>query len=258
MTRLLLFAFLICSGCQQEWSFAVFGDADLGKLGQPRQALFPALVVAVNESGAELALFTGDLVHGRTLYRAETSGQYDLAQGILKRLAMPLLIVPGNHDWDGADGSVHYERAFGRVPWELTHRGWTFIGLSTEEAGSRGIITGEQEQWLRERLARAAGKGRTVVIMHRPVWPTPNIQQRYHSLAQPDLHRLFAKMGVVAVFSGHEHHFHREERDGVLYVITGGAGADLLADGYFHFVLASVIRSRLTVEVRPFQPNGDA
>ena len=119
----------------------------------------------------------------------------------------------------------------------------------------RGEITGDQLRWLVEQLSNREENRRTVLFMHRPVWPSPTREYGYHSVPRPALHRLLAEAGVAAVFAGHEHHFHRTTRDGVLYVTTGGAGAPLLQDGCFHFVLAEVRDGTLKVRaVRQASP----
>ena len=160
---------------------------------------------------------------------------------------MPLYLVPGNHDLEDAGGREAYQSRFGKVPWIFHHRGWTFIGLNTEAPAARGFITGDQRQWLRTRLSLEEKSHGTVVFMHRPVWPTFTQEYGLHALPQPDLHQLFVGSRVKAVFSGHEHHFHQEVRDGILYVITGGAGATLLQGGEYHFVLAAVSRDRISI-----------
>jgi len=231
---------LSCAGCDRSWRVAVLGDPSVGDGRAPLPAAFPRVLEAIGEQEPDLVFVTGDLVRGRTLFREDTQAQVRLAEGLLRGLRAPVHAVPGNHDVDGAGGRQLYEERFGKAPWSLVHRGWRFIGLDTEVPGLRGEIAGEQLRWLEERLSRAEQNRRTVIFLHRPVWPTDTREYGLHSLPRPELHRLLAAAGVAAVFSGHEHHFHREVRDGVLYVITGGAGSSLLEDGTHHFVVAEI------------------
>ena len=243
---------LLCAGCERPWHVAVLGDADLGSPGKPVPPVFPRILAAIHEQAPDLVFFTGDLVHGRSLLRADTEEQYRLAAGLLSGLCPRLFVVPGNHDVDGAGGRETFEAHFGRTPWAFGHRGWRFIGLDTEEPGFRGEIAGEQLRWLQEELGRRKRCRGTVVFLHRPVWPTPLAEGRVRSLPRPELHRLLAGAGVSAVFAGHEHRFHQEVRDGVLYVITGGAGASLLDGAAHHFSLVEIRGRRLDVrDVRP-------
>ncbi len=246
-----LLLMLLLAGCDASWSFAVFGDSGPADSDAPPSPILRAAVERINTSPAQLAIFAGDLIHGRTLYAADTQRQFNQAFEVIIGLRPRLLIVPGNHDVDGADGPALFARYFGKTPWIAAHRGWTFIGLSTEEPALHGALSTTQREWLIAQLKLLEKRGRTVIVLHRPPWPTLNEQHRLHSLPQPELHRLFVEWNVTAVFSGHEHHFHQEIRDGVVYVITGGAGADLLEGAVYHFTLAHVRGKRLTVEPVP-------
>jgi len=240
---------VLSPGCERAWTFAVFGDSGIGDPDAPRPPVFPRIVTAINGSGAELAFFTGDLVYGRSLHWSETRAQYGLARELLRDLSVTLRAVPGNHDLEGPGSDKEYRDLCGEAPWVLQHRGWTFVGLTTEEPRANGLVMGEQLHWLEARLREAGRGGRAVVFLHRPVWPTPNARYGYLSLPQPELHRVLVEAGVKAVFAGHEHHFHLEERDGIRYVVTGGAGQPLLEDGNHHWVLVEVRRGRLLTKV---------
>jgi len=245
---LLLGLALALAGCEPAWEFAVFGDSSPDSAEAPMPAAFGKIVERINDSKAELALFAGDLVRGRTIHREVVAGQYERALAAIKPLRARLLIVPGNHDVDGPGGAELFAQHFGKTPWVVVHRGWTFIGLNTELPGMRGMIAGEQLVWLQDRLAERKHPGKTVILMHRPIHPTLGPAHRYHSVPQPLLHELFRQEGVTAVFCGHEHHFHQLEKDGVLYITTGGAGADLLPGGFFHYVQVHVNGDRLSAK----------
>lgn len=235
---------LILTACTDQWRFAAFGDAGASEATGDIPAVFGRVIERINQTDCELALFTGDLVSGRTTTFDAAATQYAHAANALKALKPRLLIVPGNHDYDGA-GREEFMRGFQGVPWIAVHKGWTFIGLSTEESGAGGMIVGDQLRWLKDRLSERSTRGKTVIVMHRPVWPTPLPEGRYHSVPQPDLHRLFVESGVTAVVSGHEHHFRTDVRNGVLYVITGGTGSEQLPGSEHHFVRFDVIGKRL-------------
>ena len=249
MRRLLpLLLLLLATGCSGSWTFVAFGDSSPSSTTAEMPAAFHHIVKAINQTDAELALFAGDLVYGRTVHRDVTRQQYERARLALKPLRPPLLIVPGNHDIDGAGGQEEFNLHFPAAPWVHKHRGWTFIGLSTEQPGTQGRIEGKQLAFLKKALAARGKPDKTVILMHRPIWPTLQPTHRYHSLPQPELHELFRQSGVTAVISGHEHHFHQQTRDGILYLITGGGGADLLPGGTFHFTRIQVHNSNLNIE----------
>jgi hypothetical protein len=72
-------------------------------------------------------------------------------------------------------------------------------------------------------------------------------------LERDNLHQLFLKTGVKAVFEADDHRYDRMEKDRILYVITGGGGAPLTSfkerGGFFHYVWISVQQERIEGEV---------
>jgi hypothetical protein len=67
------------------------------------------------------------------------------------------------------------------------------------------------------------------------------------------LHQFFVKARMNAVFAGDDHRYDRREKDGVLYIISGGGGAPLHpfkeSGGYYHYVWVSIQTDRMEGEV---------
>ena len=67
------------------------------------------------------------------------------------------------------------------------------------------------------------------------------------------LHQLFLKAKMNAIFAGDDHRYDRREKEGILYIISGGGGAPLHPfkerGGYFHYVWVSVHADRIEGEV---------
>jgi predicted phosphodiesterase len=64
---------------------------------------------------------------------------------------------------------------------------------------------------------------------------------------------LMSEQGVDYVFAGHIHAYAQAERDGIVYVVTGGAGAPLYRGGHpqaFHHYLRVTVRGEeVAIEV---------
>ena len=119
----------------------------------------------------DVVLATGDLVE-----RGEAE-EYARLRSIVDRLAMPLYVVPGNHD-----SRENLARAFadrGYLPRDGTFLHYTveqwpvrLIGLDTHVPGQPGgRLCAERLGWLDARLGEAPARP-TVVFMHHPPFVT--------------------------------------------------------------------------------------
>ena len=119
----------------------------------------------------DVVVATGDLVS------KGTGEEYAALREILSDLAIPIHVIPGNHDDREAlrcafadhpylphDGdSLHY--VIEEFPLRL-------IGLDTVVSGSNaGALGHAQLSWLEQRLAEAPGRP-TILLMHHPPFPT--------------------------------------------------------------------------------------
>ncbi|HET8541193.1 MAG TPA: metallophosphoesterase family protein [Anaeromyxobacter sp.] len=184
----------------------------------------------------------------------------------------PFVSVVGNHEVNSArfyqqfalpnrDGSPDTE----------TYASWDygnvhFLSLNTEIAYWAGS---EQTQWLEADLAAASADPRVrwiVAVFHRP--PYSSGSHGSNMSVREAWSALFEKYGVDVVFNGHDHHYERSlafangvpQRDGagVVYVVTGGAGAPLygvsrsdftaFSRSVHHFVEVDVTPTTLSLE----------
>ncbi|MCW5636702.1 MAG: phosphodiesterase [Rubrivivax sp.] len=120
----------------------------------------------------DLLLLTGDLVD------AGAPDEYERLHERLRGVAMPWLLIPGNHDsreqmrasfpehpWVGRTGFWHFVAQEAHWPLRI-------IGLDTVVAGEgRGEICAERLAWLRARLEEAPDVP-TLVAMHHPPFDT--------------------------------------------------------------------------------------
>jgi hypothetical protein len=83
----------------------------------------------------------------------------------------------------------------------------------------------EQRAWLVEDLTESSNAPWTVVVVHQP--PYSSTSGAASDEIREDLGPLFAEKGVDLVLSGHARNYERFQPDGgVIYVVTGGGGAD--------------------------------
>lgn len=166
-----------------------------------------------------------------------------------KEVAVPYFLAVGNHDVDDAESQAVWRDEVDLPGNETSYHFVVgrslFVVLDSCEPGADRKIAGRQLA----RLSRTLDPARfehQFVFLHHPVFLWKGANHEGESLDRyPDdrdrLHQLFVRKRVDAVFVGHEHAYHRMERDGVAYIVTGGAGAPLYGrDNFNHFVLVRV------------------
>lgn len=115
------------------------------------------------------------VVTGDVADKAEPA-MYAEAASQLKRLPMPLFIVPGNRDWtapflthlapwcgDGENGFLNLVGEMGAL---------RLIGLDSRKPGSQqGLFSAQSKAWLEARLAEEPDRS-TVIFLHHPPFKT--------------------------------------------------------------------------------------
>jgi hypothetical protein len=238
----------------QAFTFVVLGDNRGDSNGELSPA-FKQIVQAVRNTRPRFVLNTGDMIYGHT-NGGGTREQWRLYRAAVNAWGVPVHHVPGNHDlWDAESVSL-YREVCGPTYWSFTYGSVLFIGLDTES--NQSSPGPEQFAWLERQLAHA-GARKVFLMLHRPLFPADGglgSSLDVHPSERDALHRLFVQYrGIIkAVFLGHEHLYHFEERDGVRYYITGGAGANLYEvpelGGFHHFLLVRVTQDDVKIELR--------
>jgi 3',5'-cyclic AMP phosphodiesterase CpdA len=119
----------------------------------------------------DVVLATGDLVE-----RGEPE-EYARLRAILDRLAMPLYVIPGNHDSREGLARAYADRGYlptggGFLHYTVEEWPVRLIGLDTQVPGQPGgRLCAERLAWLDARLGEAAARP-TVVFMHHPPFVT--------------------------------------------------------------------------------------
>ena len=247
-----------------EYEYAVAGNAIDGTLhfatcpapGSPLDVVFYGdsrsggsvhQMVAGNvlSAGADIVLESGDIqldgiYDDYWATNDESSGQPGFFVGAKNLVSViPFMAVPGNHE-HGQLGTTNIAQNYallfpnpnhvvGASGWvgyySFTCGGVMFIGL---DGNSPNDAT--QEAFLKAQLAAAAND---TTIEHVFAW----LHQSPYSIGTDHGSETATRVWVSdfesagskvrAVFSGHDHNYQRELHNGLTYVVSGGAGADL-------------------------------
>jgi predicted MPP superfamily phosphohydrolase len=201
----------------------------------------------------ELALQLGDLAYDSGKPSEIQAYFFNVYAPMLK--SSPVYPVAGNHDY-ATDDAQPFRQAFvlpqngNRERWYSFDRGQVhFVALDTEQ------ISTPQADWL-ERDLRANQRPWTVVFGHRPPYSSGEHggSAEYRQTFVPILERHH----VDLVLSGHEHDYeHFKPQNGVVYVVSGGAGRETrevgmgpttaFSEAVLHFLYVEIVGSRLTL-----------
>jgi 3',5'-cyclic AMP phosphodiesterase CpdA len=235
-TTVFLLQSTIFSNSDDTLNFFVFGDS------QGYQGSLEQIVAVANEYRPDFVFHCGDL----TPFGQEN--QYADVLAILDMFNVPLYTTPGNHDIR-LGGGARYIEYFGSPNYSFDIGPAHFTAFNS----SAGDISEEDFDWLENDLAESSADWKFVFTHIPPFDPRP---EENHTLLNTTtstrLISLFNQTGVSTVFAGHIHLYNQTMRNGVRYVISGGAGANLVAEpdqgGLYHFINVTLSESDLIIE----------
>lgn len=192
----------------------------------------------------------GDLVN------CGTPTQFEAQRSTLANLSVPYFSALGNHDVSehGKDGKAYVD-LFGPTHYSFAHGNSYFIIVDN----ATGYISRKQLRWLRDALQDGKRFAHTFVFAHQPPFdPRPG----HHHCMKPLIAGAEALMdlvegaGVDFFFVGHLHTYYEMERNGVKYVISGGAGGKMKGPfPYHHYLVITVDRNDVRMRVRLLKTN---
>lgn len=226
---------------------------------------FEQIIQQVSGQKPVFVIDNGDLVF------SGKPNQYRLFDQMVSNIATTLFTTLGNHDIRGSGRNTYtmlYGPAYYSFDFEDSH--FVFLDSSPGWAEKRAI-SDQQYAWLERDLIKAHGK-RIFVITHIPPEDprggvTPNkipnyanqveigenwVEQKLdnynenekmdHGFQDPKeaarFENLMSKYHVDTVYLSHIHSYLEYTKGGVRYLITGGAGAELLTENsYYHYMI---------------------
>ena len=145
----------------------------------------------------------------------------------------------GNHEFAACSEPECLDRWWGEFS-ELRGRRWYSVALGSKvlavalDSETSLLAGSEQRLWLQGELAAQSPKVQLVLIVmhHPPVADLQTDKQANHN-PQPNEQALADYLEGIAtqgharfvVVAGHVHNYERFERDGILYLVSGGGGA---------------------------------
>lgn len=241
---------------------------------------FSNIIDQVNAIKPAFVVDNGDLVYGGE------PNKYRLFYETVSKLQVPLYTTLGNHDIR-ENGLPIYTELFGPAYYSFDYLQNHFIFLDSSRGWTeKTAIPSEQYRWLETDLQKAQGKRIFVVSHIPPTDPRANVTQNTYPESQKTgvLQKLMNKLSgtsaidhafndkaeakkfedlmtkykVDTVFLSHIHSFFSFVRGNVRYIITGGAGAELLSEGSeYHYIRVHISDDENYLEIveLPSPPN---
>lgn len=229
---------------------------------------FATIIEQINAINPIFVIDNGDLVFGGE------PNKYRLFYETVSKLRVPLYTTLGNHDIR-QNGRDTYTMLFGPPYYAFDYGREHFVFLDSSRGwAEKTAIPEEQYAWLEADLKTASERGQKIFVISHipPVDPRSNLEKntfpnepgvakttlfetlmnKYSNYANMDhgfpdkqeaarFENLMTKYGVDTVFNSHIHSYYSFLKGGVQYIISGGAGAELLTtDSYYHYLQVKV------------------
>ena len=232
-------SFLILPLPAYPFSFAVFGDSLKG------DSTYKRLIETINsDKDIKFCIHLGDFAEEGKLK------EYNKHIKMNKLLNVPIYHVKGNHDAVHL-GYKYFKDFFGRSYYSFDYENAHFIVLDN---ALKNNFTKYQYDFMLEDFKKNS-KDHIFVFFHKPVFDSTTFFPDFlmDSRQMGDLMmKVFKKYTVKYVFSGHLHAYGRAEREGVVYIVSGGAGSPLhlplFAGGFHHYIKVTVKDNKVVDE----------
>ncbi len=241
--------FRTAPGERDSFTFVLYGD---GRTGHKTHGKLVRLMAKANP---DLAVHSGDLVeNGRIL--SQWKNFFEISDPLFRNV--PFYPALGNHERNSP-----YYFDFFALPGK--ERSYSFdygpAHFVVLDSNGKGKSDSDFLSWLKKDLA-STKKPFIFAIYHHPALSSTFTEARRQSAAQMYTlwGKIFEKGRVSFALQGHNHNYQRSEKNGIVYITSGGAGAPLYPLGKalpetkarkiaHHFVQFHVSNSKVTAEV---------
>lgn len=197
-----------------------FSDIHAGSKKHFRQENLLQIIDEINHGGFDLAIFTGD---------ATNEGQrdeYELAAGMLEKIEVPLVSIPGNHD-ARSGGIKLFEEYIGPQNGVNVFDDAVVIHVNSAIGDSNdGRVGRVKFNMLKKALNDHSEKPVKIVAIHHHILPIPMSGRERNILANAgDLLDLIQRADVDFVVSGHRHYPNVYEVENTVFINAGTASS---------------------------------
>jgi predicted phosphodiesterase len=239
----------------QAFKMIIMGDnrPDTETVVQPQT--FSNITQMVIAEEPNLVILTGDYVYSVTADNSSNTAKWSAFKVIIDQVAhyAPVYAAIGNHDTGLNTGALmlqYFFDAFEQDNESSTYFSFDYAGvhlmiLDSDASSTPDRITGAQYAWLVDELTATKFRMK-FVFAHAPLYPIVHIGSSLDTnITERDaLQQLFELNNVTVFAAGHDHAYNRMTVNGVVHLISGGAGAPLYPNpwggAFNHYVTLDV------------------
>ena len=218
--------------CMAAARVLVVSDSHLSPRTPEAHRHWDALVDVVAADPPDLVVHAGDISTDGALRPGDLAD----ARAAVERVAVPVAVLPGNHDvgdgagWSNgeteavvsADTLARYRSVFGADRFASVVGAWQVIGLDAQLLGSGDPAEDEQWAWLAAVVDDVPHRAPVALVLHKPLVPPAGEADSPHRyVPAPERGRLLSLLeglDLRLVVSGHIHQALEHERDGLRHV----------------------------------------
>jgi hypothetical protein len=255
----------------KEYQYIILGDNRDG------YEIFDQIIQQVNGVNPLFVIDNGDLVY------SGKPNQYRLFDQMISEISSTVCSTLGNHDIHD-DGRTTYTMLYGPAYYSFEFKDTHFIFLDSSPGwAEKQAISDEQYAWLERDLKKAQGKNIFVITHIPPEDPRSEVTQNEipnyvnqakngdnwveqklnnyndtkemdHGFQDPQeaarFENLMSSYHVDTVYLSHIHSHMEYSKGGVRYLISGGAGAELLTkNSYYHYMITKISNAKMITMV---------
>ena len=243
-----------------EFKIIVIGDNRPTSVSTEQPEEYKQIADLIIAEEPHLILHSGDFVLDVGTDHEDNLAGWAAFNNVTDRMGhyAPIYGALGNHDTGSKTGERRLEYFFDafeqygepQAYYSFDYAGVHFTIIDTEEFGYEGRIVGDQLTWLVNDLESSTSPMK-FVMGHRPMYPLNHIGDSLDSVPAERLalQNLFEANNVTAYVCGHDHLYNRMTVNGMVHIISGGAGAPLYwtpwGGNFHHYVAANVSASEV-------------
>ncbi|MCP4137918.1 MAG: hypothetical protein GY754_43550 [bacterium] len=221
--------FFSCSGSTRSepvpLRFIIFGNTNPASPFTGNAENLPRVISYINMENPALVIHSGNIIHGgyewMGIKEADLVRQYKNFNSKTALLTPTLYTIAGEKDLFN-DSIDLYKKYTGKYPnYSFNYSNNHLVVLSAGKK-TKNLTSEYDIQWLKNDLERHKDSSAIFVFTHHPLFYYS--RQKLRGPKAEELHQLFRKYPVKAVFSGSVPGYHEISKDSIRYIIAGCGG----------------------------------